>query len=73
MADFLRNYPRLKRGTVILNSLTYADGRTQGQLKKSMPYKNSIYRVSHKKVYPFEANLEIIEFKSLAYVSHTIG
>ena len=31
------------------------------------------YRVSHKKVYPFEANLVIIEFKSLAYVSHTIG
>ena len=31
------------------------------------------YRVSHKKVYPIEANLEIIEFESLAYVSHTIG
>ena len=31
------------------------------------------YRVSHKKVYPFEANLVIIEFESLAYLSHTIG
>ena len=26
-----------------------------------------------KKVYPFEADLEIVEFKSLAYLSHTIG
>ena len=34
---------------------------------------SDMYRVSHKKVYPFEANLEIIEFESLAYVSHTIG
>ena len=29
--------------------------------------------MSHKKVYTFEANLVFIEFKSLAYLSHTIG
>ena len=33
----------------------------------------SRYRVSHKKVYPFEADLENIKYKDLAYLSHTIG
>ena len=41
--------------------------------KRELSFSKSSYRVSHKKVYPFEANLEIIEFESLAYVSHTIG
>ena len=45
--------------------------------KDKVPFQKSIfyitYQVSHKKVYAFEANLVIIEFKSLAYLSNTIG
>ena len=31
------------------------------------------YRVSRKKVYPFEANLVNIKYTDLAHLSHTIG
>ena len=61
--------------------LTTIMGRTQGEtmqlhIERPLPkwcLFQIIYRVSHKKVYPFEVDLVIIEFKSLAYVSHTIG